>query len=86
MYSADILINYPNIIWSMSLKREQKTLLYKVVLYSVLILSTAALIAEMLPEISAKIFVIPALLLIMVICIIDLFKLKRETGSLQEDY
>jgi hypothetical protein len=69
----------------MSLKREQKKTLYKVILCSVLLLSTAALIAEMLPEVSAKMFVIPALLLIMAICIIDLFKLKSETRSLQED-
>jgi hypothetical protein len=48
-------------------------------------LSTAALIAEMLPEISAKIFVVPALLLIMVICVIDLIRLKEETGISQED-
>jgi hypothetical protein len=69
----------------MSLKREQKKMLYKVILYSVLMLSTAALIAEMLPEISAKIFVVPALLLIMVICVIDLIRLKEETGISQED-
>jgi hypothetical protein len=69
----------------MSLKREQKKMLYKVILYSVLMLSTAALIAEMLPEISAKMFVIPALLLIMVICVIDLIRLKEETGISQGD-
>jgi hypothetical protein len=70
----------------MSLKREQKkVLLYKVVLYGVLLLSVAALIAEILPEVSAKMFVIPALLLIMAICIIDLFKLKSETRGLEED-
>ncbi|HEU4443547.1 MAG TPA: hypothetical protein VFR94_02620 [Nitrososphaeraceae archaeon] len=62
----------------MSLKREQYRVLYKVVLYGVLLLAVAALIAEMLPEVSAKIFVIPALLLIIIICVIDLFKLRRS--------
>jgi hypothetical protein len=63
----------------MSLIRDQKKLvIYKALLYSVLILSAAALIAEMLPEISAKMFVIPALLLIIAICIVDLFRLKEK--------
>lgn len=62
----------------MSLIKDQKKLvIYKALLYSVLVLSATALIAEMLPEISAKMFVIPALLLIIVICLVDLFRLRK---------
>jgi hypothetical protein len=57
---------------------RKKIVIYKTILYSVLVLSVAALIAEMLPEVSAKMFVIPALLLIMVTCAIDLYMLKKE--------
>jgi hypothetical protein len=63
----------------MFLRAERKKIvIYKTILYSVLVLSVAALIAEMLPEVSAKMFVIPALLLIMMICAIDLYMLKKE--------
>jgi hypothetical protein len=60
-------------------------MLYKTTLYGVLALSTFALISEILPEISAKMFVIPALLLTTMICIVDLFRIKKEAPITQED-
>lgn len=71
----------------MFLRAERKKIvIYKTILYSVLVLSVAALIAEMLPEVSAKMFVIPALLLIMMICAIDLYMLKKvEVHNAQEE-
>jgi hypothetical protein len=52
---------------------------YKGILYSVLVLSIAALIAEILPEVSAKMLVIPTLLLIIGICVVDLIRLKSDS-------
>jgi hypothetical protein len=60
--------------------KEQRTILYKTTLYGVLALCAFALIAEMLPEMSAKIFVIPALILAIIICVIDLFKVNKVAG------
>ena len=57
---------------------QKKIILYKGVLYSVLVLSSAALIAEMLPEVSAKMLVIPTLLLIIVTCVVDLSRLRND--------
>ena len=51
--------------------------IYRTLLYSVLVLAAIALIAEILPEIEAKIIVIPTLLLIITIGIIDLVKLHN---------
>jgi hypothetical protein len=69
-------------------KREkgQMIVLYKATLYGVLALSAVALIAETLPEMEAKMFVIPALLLAMTICVIDLFRMNRVTTATQEEY
>lgn len=65
---------------------RKKIVIYKTILYSVLVLSVAALIAEMLPEVSAKMFVIPALLLIMMTCAIDLYMLKKgEVHNAKEE-
>jgi len=52
--------------------------LFKTLLWSVIVLASIALIFELLPEVEAKIFVIPVLLLIIGIGIIDLWRLKRE--------
>lgn len=52
--------------------------LFKTLLWSVIILASVALIFELLPEIEAKMFVIPVLLLIIAIGIMDLWRLKRE--------
>jgi hypothetical protein len=52
--------------------------LFKSLLWSVIVLASMALIFELLPEVEAKIFVIPVLLLIIAIGIIDLWRLKRE--------
>jgi hypothetical protein len=52
--------------------------LFKTLLCSVIVLASVALIFELLPEIEAKMFVIPVLLLIIGIGIIDLWRLKRE--------
>jgi hypothetical protein len=57
---------------------QGKMTLYKGVLYSVIVLSTAALIAEILPEVSAKMLVIPTLLLIIGVCVVDLFRLRND--------
>lgn len=51
---------------------------FKTLLWSVIVLASMALVFELLPEIEAKIFVIPVLLLIIAIGIIDLWRLKRE--------
>jgi hypothetical protein len=51
---------------------------FKTLLWSVIVLAFMALVFELLPEIEAKIFVIPVLLLIIAIGIIDLWRLKRE--------
>jgi hypothetical protein len=56
--------------------------LFKTLLWSVLVLASIALIFELLPEIEAKMFVIPVLLLIIAIGIIDLWRLKREERKL----
>jgi hypothetical protein len=64
---------------------QQKIILYKATLYGVLALCTFALIAEILPEISAKMFVIPALLLAIMICAVDLFRMKKEAAITQEE-
>ena len=61
----------------MFLRKEQMMAGYKVLLYSVLALATAALIAEMLPEVKAKMIVIPVLILIIVTCTIDLYRLRK---------
>jgi hypothetical protein len=61
----------------MSLQRN--ITVYKGILYSVLVLSIAALIAEILPEVSAKMLVIPTLLLIIGICVVDLIRLKSDS-------
>lgn len=62
----------------MSIERDQRNLIiYRALLYCVLILSAIALIAEILPEVESKVVVIPTLLLIMTIWIIDLSKLKK---------
>jgi hypothetical protein len=52
--------------------------LFKTLLWSVIVLASIALIFELLPEVEAKMFVIPVLLLIIGIGIIDLWRLKRE--------
>lgn len=52
--------------------------LYKTLLWSVIVLASMALVFELLPEIEAKLFVIPVLLLIIAIGIIELWRLKRE--------
>ena len=52
--------------------------LFKTLLWSVIVLASMALIFELLPEIEAKLFVIPVLLLIIAIGIMDLWRLKRE--------
>ncbi len=62
--------------------KQQKIILYKTTLYGVLALCTFALIAEMLPEMSAKIFVIPALILAIIICVIDLFKVNNGAAGI----
>jgi hypothetical protein len=64
---------------------QQKIILYKTTLYGVLALCTFALIAEILPEISAKMFVIPALILAMMICVIDLFRMNKVSAIPQEE-
>jgi hypothetical protein len=51
---------------------------FKTLLWSVIVLAFMALVFELLPEIEAKIFVIPVLLLIIAIGIMDLWRLKRE--------
>jgi hypothetical protein len=56
---------------------NHKYLVYKTILYCTLILSSVALVAEILPEVESKAIVLPALLLIIIIGIIDLSKLKR---------
>jgi hypothetical protein len=61
--------------------KQQKIILYKTTLYGVLALCAFALIAEMLPEMSAKIFVIPALILAIIICVIDLFKVNDKVAA-----
>ena len=65
--------------------KQQKIILYKATLYGVLALCTFALVAEILPEISAKMFVIPALILAIMICVIDLFRMNRVTAIAQEE-
>jgi hypothetical protein len=67
-------------------EKGQMIVLYKATLYGVLALSAVALIAETLPEMEAKMFVIPALLLAMTICVIDLFRMNRVTTATQEEY
>lgn len=57
--------------------------LFKTLLWSVLVLASIALIFELLPEIEAKMFVIPVLLLIIGTGIIDLWRLKREEGKIK---
>ena len=52
--------------------------LFKTLLWTVMVLASIALIFELLPEVEAKMFVIPVLLLIITIGIIDLWRLKRE--------
>jgi hypothetical protein len=52
--------------------------LFKTLLWTVIVLASIALIFELLPEVEAKMFVIPVLLLIIAIGIIDLWRLKRE--------
>jgi hypothetical protein len=56
--------------------------LFKTLLWSVLVLASIALIFELLPEIEAKMLVIPVLLLIIGIGIMDLWRLKREERKL----
>jgi hypothetical protein len=51
---------------------------FKTLLWSVIVLASIALIFELLPEVEAKMFVIPVLLLIIGIGIVDLWRLKRE--------
>ncbi|HKG90200.1 MAG TPA: hypothetical protein VKA95_17935 [Nitrososphaeraceae archaeon] len=70
----------------MFLGKEQKKIVgYQLLLYTVLILATAALIAEMLPEVKAKMLVIPVLLLIIATCTIDLYRLGKEAHLAQEE-
>jgi hypothetical protein len=69
----------------MILKEQTKMVGYRVLLYSVLVLATAALIAEMLPEVKAKMIVIPVLLLIIATCTIDLYRLRKGTFIDQEE-
>jgi hypothetical protein len=69
----------------MILKGQTKMVGYRVLLYSVLVLATAALIAEMLPEVKAKMIVIPVLLLIIATCTIDLYKLRKGAIIDQEE-
>jgi hypothetical protein len=52
--------------------------LFKTLLCSVIVLASVALIFELLPEMEAKLFVIPVLILIIAIGIKDLWRLKRE--------
>jgi ABC-type antimicrobial peptide transport system permease subunit len=65
--------------------KQQKIILYKATLYGVLALCTFALVAEILPEILAKMFVIPALILAIMICVIDLFRMNRVAAIAQEE-
>jgi hypothetical protein len=58
--------------------RQVYIALFKTLLWSVIVLASMALIFELLPEIEAKLFVIPVLLLIIAISIMDLWRLKRE--------
>jgi hypothetical protein len=58
--------------------RQVHIALFKTLLWSVIVLASMALIFELLPEIEAKLFVIPVLLLIIAIGIMDLWRLKRE--------
>jgi hypothetical protein len=63
----------------MAIKRDQTNLIiYKTLLYSVLILSAIALISEVLPELESKVIVIPTLLLIITIGLVDFSKLKKR--------
>jgi len=68
----------------MSVGNQQKAILYKTTLYGIITLCTFALIAEILPEVSAKIFVIPALILAIIICVFDL-KVNRMAATTQEE-
>jgi hypothetical protein len=45
---------------------------------SYLVLATAALVAEMLPEVKAKMIVIPVLQLIIETCTIDVYRLRKD--------
>jgi hypothetical protein len=64
------------IVYIVSAIINHKWLIYKALLYCTLILSSVALVAEILPEVEAKIIVIPTLLLIIIIGIFDL-KIKK---------
>jgi hypothetical protein len=70
----------------MSISRQQKAILYKATLYGVISLCTFALIAEILPEMSAKMFVIPALALAIIICVFDLFRINKGAATTQKEY
>jgi hypothetical protein len=70
----------------MSLSKQQKTNLYKATLYGVISLCTFALIAEILPEMEAKMFVIPALILAIIICVSDLFRINKWATTTREEY
>jgi hypothetical protein len=74
---TNIFIKHVKSYSMMFLSKEQKVAGYKVLLYSVLVLATAALIAEMLPEVEAKMIVIPVLILIIGTCTIDLYRLRK---------
>jgi len=52
--------------------------MFKTLLCSVIVLASVALLFEVLPEMEAKLLVIPVLLLIIAIGVIDLWRLKRE--------
>ena len=69
----------------MILTEQTKIVSYQLLLYSVLVLAAAALIAEMLPEVKAKIIVIPVLLLIIATCTIDLHRLRKGAFIDQEE-
>ena len=69
----------------MILTEQTKIVSYQLLLYSVLVLAAAALIAEMLPEVKAKIIVIPVLLLIIATCTIDLYRLRKGPFIDQEE-
>ena len=57
--------------------RQIYSTLYKSFILSVLVISIVALTAEFLPEISAKPFVITALLMIIGLCITDFLKMRK---------
>jgi hypothetical protein len=82
---SSTLISYLSEFSIMIVKEQTKMVGYRVLVYSVLVLATAALIAEMLPEVEAKMIVLPVLLLIIATCTIDIYRLRKGTSIEQEE-